>query len=396
MTLSPITRRTFVGGAVGTAGGVAVAGSALAQIPLPRTPVTLSIIDVAGNLTLTKPIIENYEKSKRNVVSKINLLQGTQPELPGKIKAQQDANRVDIDLVLCGYDGMTGGIAQNIWMELLPAHASSLPKSEDIYLPGALNIQNQAKGQGMAVSYSPYGPLFEYMPDKVKKVPTTAEELLAWARENKNRFMYSRPANSGPARAFLVGLPYILGDSNPRDPANGWAKTWEFAKAIGEYIEYYPASTAATMKEFGEGSRDMVPVSLGFDILPRVLGTVPQEAKTFALKGFHWVSDGHFMCVPKGVPQDRLAAVLDLMSFMLTPQQQAYVYDNGYNYPGPAVKNVTLDMAPEESRKALTEFGRPEYADLIANNPQELPLSPESTVVAFRIWDETVGGAKRK
>ena len=60
------------------------------------------------------------------------------------------------------------------------------------------------------------------------------------------------------------------------------------------------------------------------------------------------------------------------------------------------MKGVTLAMAPEESRKAIEEFGRPEYEGLIANNPQELPLTPQATVEAFRIWDQQVGGGKRK
>src|SRR5688572_3031668 len=79
-------------------------------------------------------------------------------------------------------------------------------------------MQALAKDLGVVVTYYPSGPLLEYMP-KVKTVPTTADELLAWTRENKNRFLYARPANSGPGRTFIMGLPYILGDSNPKDPA---------------------------------------------------------------------------------------------------------------------------------------------------------------------------------
>ena len=70
---------------------------------------------------------------------------------------------------------------------------------------------------------------------------------------------------------------------------------------------------------------------------------------------------------------------------------QAYSYDEGYLYPGPAVKNVPLSMAPEKSRQVIEEFGRPEYADWIAKNPIELPLKPAKMVQAFRIWDEKVG-----
>ena len=59
----------------------------------------------------------------------------------------------------------------------------------------------------------------------------------------------------------------------------GWDKTWGFLKELGEYIEYYPTGTGATMKELGEGSRDMIATTTGWDINPRVLGIVPAEAK---------------------------------------------------------------------------------------------------------------------
>ncbi|HEV2560381.1 MAG TPA: extracellular solute-binding protein [Microvirga sp.] len=396
MTDHTITRRTFVGGAAGAASLAAFGAQAQVKLALPTSPVTLSVVDVAGNLALTQKAIENYRKAKPNVVSRIVFTKAPAPELPAKIKAQQDANRVDIDLVLTGTDALSAGIDQKLWIPVAQEHAASLPKLADIYLEGAAKMQALAQNQGVVVTYYPSGPLLEYMPDKVKKVPTTAEELLAWTRENKNKFLYARPANSGPGRTFIMGLPYILGDTNPKDPMKGWDKTWAYLKALGENIEYYPTGTGVTMKELGEGTRDMIVSTTGWDINPRVLGTVPKEAKIASLKGFHWVTDAHYMCIPKGVPAEKVAVLLDLMNHLLTKEQQAYTYDEGYFYPGPAVKGVTLDMAPEESQRAIKEFGRPEYEQLIASAPLETPLDPEPMVQAFRRWDEEVGGAKRK
>jgi putative spermidine/putrescine transport system substrate-binding protein len=53
-------------------------------------------------------------------------------------------------------------------------------------------------------------------------------------------------------------------------------------------------------------------------------------------------------------------------------------------------------MAPEDSQKAIKEFGRPEYEQLIASAPLEVPLDPDLMVQAFRRWDEEIGAAKRK
>ena len=150
------------------------------------------------------------------------------------------------------------------------------------------------------------------------------------------------------------------------------------------------------MKELGEGSRDITLTMTGWDINPRVLGIVPKEAKAFALDGMHWVADAHYMCVPKGVSDEKLSVLLDLMSFMLEPESQAFAYDKGYFYPGPAVKDVPLSLAPQESQDALKEFGRPEYDAMIASRPIELPLPADAMVAAFRLWDERIGGSKRK
>jgi putative spermidine/putrescine transport system substrate-binding protein len=392
MSSSKMTRRTLV-----SAFGIAAFGrTAPAQLVMPKSPVTISVVDACGDLALTQKIFENYRQANPNLVSRFTFTKAPEPELPGKIKAQQQANRVDIDLVLAGYDLLSSGSSQNLWMELLPAHQDELPKLDNVLIEGARRIQAQTRGQGLCISFCPYGPLLEYMPDRVTKVPTTADELLSWTKQNPGRFMYARPANSGPGRSLLTGLPYILGDSNPLDPAAGWDKTWAYLKAIGENIEYYPSGTGPVLKALGEGSVDMIPSSTGWDINPRALGIVPKEARIATLKGFHWVSDAHCWCVPKGVGDDKLAVLLDLMRFVLTREQQAYVYDEGYSYPGPAVKDVPLSMAPESSQKVIREFGRPEYDALIAEVPTELPLEPDKLVLAFRRWDEEVGGKKNR
>jgi putative spermidine/putrescine transport system substrate-binding protein len=102
------------------------------------------------------------------------------------------------------------------------------------------------------------------------------------------------------------------------------------------------------------------------------------------------------MCVPKGLAADKMAVIIDMMGFMLTKEAQALTYDAGYFYPGPAVKGVTLDMAPAESQAVIKEFGRPEYDKMIADTPAELPLDPDKMVIAFRMWDEKVGAKTKK
>ena len=141
-------------------------------------------------------------------------------------------------------------------------------------------MQALAQDQGVVVTYYPVRAAARIHAgqgeDRCRRRPRSCSP---GRKENTNRFIYARPANSGPGRTFMMGLPYILGDTNPKDPIKGWDKTWAYLKELGENIEYYPTGTGATMKELGEGSRDMIVSTTGWDINPRVLGIVPKEAK---------------------------------------------------------------------------------------------------------------------
>jgi putative spermidine/putrescine transport system substrate-binding protein len=373
-------------------------GSPKTDGPVPAKPakaITLNILDVAGDLQLTQGMIDDFVSKNKDQVGKVTYSKATAPELVGKIKAQQGANRVDISLVLTGVDGLAAGIDQNLWLPLLPTYQSRLTGMSN-YLPGAAAMQKLAGDFGVTVAYYPSGPLIEYLPAKVPTPPKTAAELLTYAKANPGAVQYARPANSGPGRTLLMGLPYLLGDSDPKDPVNGWAKTWAYLTELNKYVTLYPSVTSDTMKNLANGSAKIIASTTGWDINPRVLGTVPAEAAIGTLQGFHWVTDAHYAVIPHGVDVESQAAVLNLLADMLTPAQQAKAYDKGYFYPGPAIAGVTLSMAPADSQKAITQYGRPEYDQLIASNPLEVPLDAKSLVAAFDKWDREIGGAKVK
>jgi len=387
-------RRALVAAVLGAA---SCAGIGLVQAQeLPKSPVVINVIDAAGNLALTQGAFEAYQAQNPKLVSKFTFTKAPAPEIPAKIKAMQNAGRSDIDMIIVGTDALAAGLEMNLWVKLFPDHADKLPKLQENYLPNAYKMHALAKDHGLAIVFMPAGPLVEFNPDKVKTPPTTPQELLAWCKANPNKLIYARPANSGPGRTFMMGLPYLLGDTNPADPVNGWDKTWAYLKELDACIEYYPTGTGAVMKELGEGSRDMTVTMTGWDLNPRILGIVPKDYKVAPFKGMTWVNDAHYMVIPKGVAPEKVAVILDLMAYLLTPAAQAYTYDKGYFYSGPAVKNVTLAMAPKESQDAIKEFGRPEYDKWLTEFPHTQSLPPAAQVEAFRIWDQQVGAQKTK
>ena len=332
---------------------------------MPKSPVAINLVDVGGALALVQKPIENFRAAKPDLVSRITFTKAPAPELPGKLKAQQDAGRVDIDFVLGGLDIVSAGNEQKLWTELLPKYADILPKPEAIYLKGALDMQALGKGGAMCMVYYPSGPLIEYAPEKVKTPPGSAEELLAWAKANPNKFLYARPANSGPGRTFLMGLPYILGDTAPEGSGERMGQDLGLSEGARPIHRILPDRH----RRHDEGARRR---HARHHRLDHRLGHQPARARHRAEIGGGRAAQGLPLGLGRAIhgdPQGRrrtrsCRCSSSSSNGCFTPDQQAFTYDEGYFYPGPAVKDVPLSMAPAASQAAIKEFGRPQYEEM--------------------------------
>ncbi|MEE4543141.1 extracellular solute-binding protein [Streptomyces sp. V4-01] len=349
---------------------------------------------MAGNLALTKPMIEAFKAAHPEVVSHVTYTTGTAPQLASKVQAQQQAGNVQIDLVLTGTDGLAAGIQKGLWTGLKPYYDGFFPGLMGNYQPPAAAMTALAQDQGIELVWYPSGPLLEYDPDRVATPPATTDALLDWAKANPGKFQYARPANSGPGRTFLMGLPYLLGDADPTDPSGGWSKTWAYLTELNKYVDSYPAGTSATMKNLAAGTVHMLASTTGWYVNPRALGTVPPRMRIAKFSSFTWVCDAQYGVIPKGVSPDVLSAGLRLLAWMLTPEQQAFAYDDGYFYPGPAVKDVPLSKAPAASRKVVAQYGEPQFDAWITQYPIKNSLPALTQVTAFDLWDRRIGSTK--
>ena len=373
-------------------GAPAASASALGQVP--SKPVTLNILDVAGNLQLTQPAIDAFKAKYPNIVSNVTTTTATSPELAPKVQAQQQAGNVQIQLVLTGTDGLSAGIEKNLWYNLKQYYGSFFPGLMSNYSSGAASMASLAQDQGIEIVWYPSGPLLEYNPAKVSSPPVTPDALMAWAKANNGKFQYAQPRNSGPGRTLLMGLPYLLGDSDPTDPTNGWSKTWNYLAELGKYISAYPPKTSALMTNLAQGTVDVISTTTGWYINPRALGTVPASMKVAKFQNLTWVSDAQYGVIPKGVSNDELIATMRLLEFILTPEQQAVTYDKGYFYPGPAVQGVSISQAPASSQQVISKFGEPQFDSWISSNPIKNSLPAPAQVTAFDLWDQKIGSAK--
>jgi putative spermidine/putrescine transport system substrate-binding protein len=191
-----------------------------------------------------------------------------------------------------------------------------------------------------------------------------------------------------------MGLPYLLGDSDPADPTNGWSKTWAYLTELNKYVAGYPTKTSTTMTNLAQGTVTVIASTMGWYINPRALGTVPAGMKAARFDNLTWLTDAQFGVIPKGVSDDELIAAMKLLAFMLTPEQQAITYDQGYFYPGPAVKGVQLSQAPAASQQTVRKYGDTRFDQWISSAPAKNSLPATAQVTAFDLWDKKIGSTK--
>jgi len=377
----------------GTPNAPAPSGDTNAIPAKPSTPVSLHILDTGGDQKLTGPMVDAFVKEFPDIISSVTWESAGPADTVATIKPQVDSNNLSVDLVMTGMDGLFPGIVQGLWIPLAKDYSDRLSNMKN-YIEPAAKMEELSEGFGIVTSYMPSGPMLQYDPAIVTDVPKTPEALLAWAKANPGKFGYARPASSGPGLSFLEGLPYILGDKDPKDPVNGWEKTWKYLTELGQYIDNYPTGTGQVMTNMSDGTWSMTPITTGWDVNPRAIGTEPEAIESAPFDNFTFVTDAHFAAVPKGQSADKVSAILLLLQFMLTPDVNAMAYDAGYFYPGPSVKGATLDKAPQASQDIVNKFGRDWIDDVIAKTPKATPLVPDQMVKAFDLWDRQIGVGK--
>lgn len=353
-------------------------------------PITLNIIDVSGSMKLVGDAIDQFKAANPDLVGDIVVTNSTALEVPSLLKAQILSENVQTDLVFTGIDGLSTCISRDVIENIMPKYSDSFPNLEENYSSGAKATYDLVKGYGITYVYSPSGPLFSYNPDAVPNVPKTPDDLLAFAKANPGKFTYARPANSGPGRTFLLGLPYILGDKNPKDPKT-WDKTWAYLKELDQYIDYYPAKTGTTFTELNSGKRAIVTSQLGWDMNQRITGGIPSNFQGFMLNNTTLVADAQYMAMPKGLTDEQRDVTLKLMEWLMTPKMQAITYDSGYFYPGPSVKDVPLDAAPKDSQDKIKPAMRQSYDDAIKTLPTTTQLDTDTFMEALNMWDQQFG-----
>ncbi|HEU5353912.1 MAG TPA: extracellular solute-binding protein [Actinocrinis sp.] len=359
----------------------------------PSSPIALTVLDGGGDLKGGgQAAIDAFVKANPDLVSGVTYQTAAATDVTGKIKAQQLGGAVSISLVLGGPDVLGAAQTQHVLLQQLPSQASNLPDLSGIQDSGRANYQAMSGGYGLLINYDQNGPFIDYNASSVSaaQAPTTPQALLDWAKAHPGKFAYADPDNSGSGRAFIEALPYLLGDSNPADPANGWSKTWAYLEQLGHYIHSYPTSSTILAQQFGTGQLQVIPTVLSHDISFRKSSTYPANTGIALFADQNWITDGHYAMIPAAVSAQTLYVDLKLESYMVSAQAQSLRLTKGVLTT--ANKNATIENAGPDVTAFVQKWGRPDfYPTALAKGTVRTPLTPANLVQAFSLWQRNVG-----
>ena len=282
---------------------------------------------------------------------------------------------------------MIEGVRRGTWQELLPRYASRLPDLRSVYIPPAWEMQNDADGHGLVLSYIVSGPVLVRSSSSTLPIPLKISDLLGWVRANPGRFSYSRPTTSRSGRDFLMILPYLLGDSAPTDPVNGWDRTWSFLTELGTHIEQYPSVKTLIA---GVDSRSLDVITCTFGDFFSARASARSALQLGAFENGYWMKDAHFAAIPTQVPLQRCSAIVDVLAFMLGRPAQAFALRQGIMFPGPAISNASLAPADLPAFASTRLADRVEFALLTQGGRFVPPLFGAALLYALSRWDRQI------
>jgi putative spermidine/putrescine transport system substrate-binding protein len=365
--------------------------SAVAPVK-PSSPIKLTILDGGGDLKGGgQAAIEAFVKANPGLVSSVDYQTAAGTDVTGKLKAQQLGGSVTTSLVLGGSDVLGAAQAQHVLAQQIPQQSASLPALASIQDAGRAGFQKLADGYGLLIGYDQNGPFIDYNSANLSdaQVPTSPEAILAWAKDHPGKFAYAAPNNSGSGRAFIMALPYMLGDADPSDPVKGWDKTWAYLEQLGQYVSSYPTSSTLLAQQFGSGQLTMIPTVISHDISFRQSSTYPANTGIALFSKQTWVTDGHFAMIPAGVSPQTLYVDLLLESFIVSPQAQAMRMGSVLTS---ANKNVTIDNAGPTAAAFVQKWGRSGFFQTaFQTGTVHAPLAPSALQQAFALWQHNVG-----
>jgi len=254
----------------------------------------------------------------------------------------------------------------------------------DKYVPSISNnkfINTPASKMCLGVNIEGYAvPLFQsqvvvaYNPEKVKNPPGTFDELVAWIKENPNKFGYNGVTGGMSGVGFTTGYIYAkTGDYQAIAQGSSYDESitasWpEIIKELKSLPVVYTQGNAGTLDMLNRGEIDMGPVWVDMLLLWKSDGRMnPNIKMSLPEPGL----PGQPMYMVVGSGSANIEAARHFCDFIADPAVQAkYVVERYTWYPG-VDPVVVFDFCTDEAKAQLfTEV----TADEIAKKGLAMPL----------------------
>ena len=358
----------------------------------------LVVMEVTG-AGLMLPVLHDFVAANPALAGAVALQQIGVDDIAHGLADDVATGNSGVDLVFAGDAGVMAGIMTDTWQPPEPWALDGLAPLDTLVTPAAMGLWRGSHGMAVPILAGPNGPLLGARPGRPALLPRSPAELLDWARQNPQRFLYGRPPLVTSGRLFLRALPTLLGDADPTKPATGWEKTWSYLEELDRYIDYYPTSMVAAAAEVMEDSCDLLMLTVAGDLELRVSGLLPADLVAQPFEGQGWAVAGISAAIPRDLPADRRPVVQALIRHLLSPAVQASIL---FGRGADARARIRLDVegaaqgalhAAGVPRGTLLMSPRPGLEALLADARLVPPIAWEDAVEAGRIWDERIGAA---
>lgn len=288
----------------------------------------------------------------------------------------------DYDIIELGADEFSAYVSE------VSAEEMFIPINFDA-IPNFANIQAQvAEGQEYLMPFRGTTVVLAYDEERVTDVPTTAEELYQWIKDNPGRFAYNTPGSGGSGGSFVTTSVYnFLAEEALTSNDPKWAEEWDEGFALLEELHphlyqsggrtVYPNKNQGTIDLLIDQQVDMIPAWADQIISQLNQGILPETTKISQIDPSFTGS-----LVVYAVPQiGRLAENQEganaFFDFMLSEEAQQILLDNMAAIP-------LIDASGMDSPNAAL------LEDLDVSNFRRSSLGDLGGQL-FERWDQEIG-----
>jgi len=227
-------------------------------------------------------------------------------------------------------------------------------------VPNLANVEDVMLGLDGELPYRGSAVVLAYDSTKVTDPPTTLDDLITWIKANPGEFTYNTPDSGGSGQGFVQAVldKYLdddtintLATGYDEDAEAGWSQGFDELAGLTDsmYQKTYTNGNQASMDLLAQGEVSMVPVWSDMFLTAKNDGSMGDSMKAVSLDSPPMPGGAAYM----GIPTNTLhqAAALELMNWVLEPEQQAEIVSGISGFPA-----ISTDDLPDDVQDAFEDI----------------------------------------